>query len=198
MKQWRLTFPGAAALAALVFLGGGRRAPQDPPIPALSEKEFASPPLEARPGVLWPWLNGYVDTNQITKELEELKAKGLRGAIIWDVGSLADPDKIIPAGPAFLGKESIDAIGHAIDEASRLGLELGLAGASSWNAGVAQRGAMMRATAPNACCTPIVWPRARGSAALEDSAVTDGNRSAVPIGTRGMTSACSQMVGGSV
>jgi hypothetical protein len=103
--------------------------------PALSEKDFFDPPLSARPGVLWAWLNGYVDRDQLTRELEELKAKGLGGAIIWDVGSLADPKKIIPAGPAFLGPESVASISHAIDEAGRLGLELGLFASSSWNAG---------------------------------------------------------------
>jgi len=102
---------------------------------ALSEKDFFDPPLSARPGVLWAWLNGFVDRDQLTRELEELKAKGLGGAIIWDVGSLADPKKIIPAGPAFLGPESVASISHAIDEAGRLGLELGLFASSSWNAG---------------------------------------------------------------
>ena len=102
---------------------------------ALSEKDFFVPPLSARPSVLWPWLNGFVDRDELTRELEELKAKGLAGAIIWDVGSLRDPMKIIPAGPAFLGPESVASISHAIDEAGRLGLELGLFASSSWNAG---------------------------------------------------------------
>src|SRR5512139_3759404 len=103
--------------------------------PALSERDFFDPPLSARPSVLWAWLNGFVDRGQLTRELEELKAKGFGGAIVWDVGSLADPKKIIPAGPAFLGPESVASISHAIDEAGRLGLELGLFASSSWNAG---------------------------------------------------------------
>ena len=103
--------------------------------PALSENDFFDPPVSARPSVLWAWLNGFVDRDQLTRELEELKAKGLGGAIIWDVGSLADPKKIIPAGPAFLGPESVASISHAIDQANRLGLELGLFTSSSWNAG---------------------------------------------------------------
>jgi len=101
----------------------------------LSAAKFLDPPLEARPSALWPWLNGYVESGQITTELEEMKAKGMRGAIIWDIGSLADPDSLIPAGPAFLGEESLKSIHHAIDEATRLGLELGLFASSSWNAG---------------------------------------------------------------
>lgn len=101
----------------------------------LSQEAFRNPPIQARPSALWTWLNGYVDHKQITRELEEMKAKGMRGAIIWDLGSIIDPGKIIPAGPAFLGPESLKSIHHAMDEAERLGLELGLVASSSWNAG---------------------------------------------------------------
>jgi hypothetical protein len=127
----------AAALLALAACGpegssGSRPAPEGE---CLSEKLFFNPPQSARPSVLWAWLNGFVDRDQLTRELEELKAKGFGGAIIWDVGSLRDPKKIIPAGPAFLGPESVASISHAIDVADRLGLRLGLFASSSWNAG---------------------------------------------------------------
>jgi len=105
------------------------------PDPGITVHGFRSPPLSARPMVLWAWLNGHVDRGQITRELEEMRAKGLRGPIIWDVGAIADPESTIPVGPAFLGDESIDLIHHALDEASRLGLEAGLFASSSWNAG---------------------------------------------------------------
>jgi hypothetical protein len=101
----------------------------------LSQEEFRNPPIQARPSALWTWLNGHVDHKQITRELEEMKAKGMRGAIIWDLGALSDPDKIIPAGPEFLGPESLKSIHHALDEAERLGLEMGIIAASSWNSG---------------------------------------------------------------
>ena len=124
-----------AILVPLILQTGcNQKQPELPPT-ELSEQKFADPPLDARPGALWPWLNGYVDHQQITKELEEMKAKGMRGAIIWDIGSLSDPEKIIPDGPSFFGKESLVSINHAIDEATRLGLELGLFASSSWNAG---------------------------------------------------------------
>lgn len=100
-----------------------------------SPETFHNPPIEARPSALWTWLNGHVDLKQITRELEEMKAKGMRGAIIWDLGSIADPQKIIPEGQAFFGSESIKAIHHAMDEAERLDLEIGLVGSSSWNSG---------------------------------------------------------------
>lgn len=101
----------------------------------LSKEEFRNPPLQARPSCFWSWLNGNVDRRQITRELEEMKAKGMRGGIIWDIGATIDPEKIIPAGPQFLGPESLDSIHYTMDVAQRLGLELGIFASSSWNAG---------------------------------------------------------------
>lgn len=95
---------------------------------------FRHPPRSARPDVYWAWLNGCTDRAQLTRELEEMKAKGIGGALIFDVGA-RDPDRVIPAGPAFLGPESLQAIGHAVREAKRLGLRVGLVTSSSWNAG---------------------------------------------------------------
>jgi len=97
---------------------------------------FQNPPLAARPGAFWDWLNGNVDLGAITHELEEMKAKGMSGAEIWDIGVIRpNPEAQIPAGPAFLGPKSLKAINHAIDEATRLGLRLGIVASSSWNAG---------------------------------------------------------------
>jgi hypothetical protein len=103
--------------------------------PPLSGESFANPPIASRPGVLWPWLNAYTDRKQLMYELQQMKAKGLRGVIIWDIGSLADPKKMIPVGPEFLGSESVETIRMVMDECSRLGLEAGLVASSSWNAG---------------------------------------------------------------
>ena len=107
---------------------------------------FQTPPVSSRPMVLWAWLNGYVDRQQLTRELEEMRAKGLRGPILWDVASIRDPRKTIPAGPAFFGDESVDLLRHALDEASRLGLEAGLFASSSWK------------SRWSSVCAPIVWP----------------------------------------
>lgn len=97
--------------------------------------EFVDPPLAARPGAYWCWLNGNVSTAQITRDLQEMKAKGMGGAEIWDVQALRNPDNFIPAGPAFMGDESVGLIAHAIREATRLDLHLGLIASSGWNAG---------------------------------------------------------------
>jgi alpha-L-rhamnosidase/Glycosyl hydrolases family 2, sugar binding domain len=99
------------------------------------EQGFRNPPVSARPKALWPWVNGNVSLPQVTYELEEAKRKGMGGFDIWDIGAMVDPNKVIPAGPAFLSDESLQAIAYTIREADRLGLEIGLIFSSSWNAG---------------------------------------------------------------
>ncbi len=100
----------------------------------ISPEAFMNPPLEARPGAYWCWLNGHVDHERMTREMEEAKALGMRGFEIWDIG-VYRPVGMVPAGPAFLGEESLKSIKHAMSEAKRLGLELNMIAASSWNAG---------------------------------------------------------------
>jgi hypothetical protein len=99
------------------------------------EAGFRDPSIENRPLAFWDWLNGYVDTTKMVFELEEMKRQGMRGAFIWDVGALSDPGKMIPAGPAFLGEQSLKTISLALKTAGRLGLEMGMIASSSWNAG---------------------------------------------------------------
>ena len=125
----------SAAAWAVTALGPYTKSLVAASVSGLSAGEFLSPPISARPMVLWAWLNGYVDREQLTRELEEMRAKGLRGPILWDVASIRDPAKTVPAGPPFLGEESVDSMRHALDEASRLGLEAGLFASCSWNAG---------------------------------------------------------------
>ena len=99
------------------------------------EDSFMNPPVDSRPLAFWDWLNGYVDTVKMVYELEEMKNKGMQGAFIWDIGALSDPGKMIPAGPAFLGDQSVGYMSLALKTAKRLNLNLGLFASSSWNAG---------------------------------------------------------------
>ncbi|WP_332914145.1 glycosyl hydrolase [Algoriphagus boritolerans] len=96
---------------------------------------FRNPGVEARPRAYWNWLNGDVSLSGITRDLEEAKDKGLGGLQIWDTEAMRNPDGFVPNGPPFLGVESVKAIHHAIKEAERLELELGLICASGWNSG---------------------------------------------------------------
>jgi hypothetical protein len=98
------------------------------------ETGFMDPPMSARPRAYWAWINGNTNLPRMTYELEEYKDKGFSGVDIFDIGAV-DPGKVVPEGNRFLGKESVEAIAYALNEAKRLGLEMGLVASSSWNAG---------------------------------------------------------------
>lgn len=96
---------------------------------------FEAPPPEARPRALWDWVDGNFDKEEISRELEEAQRMGMGGFDIWDVRKVVDNNNVVPAGPAFMGEESLDAICHALSEGKRLGLAMGLIISSGWNAG---------------------------------------------------------------
>jgi len=97
--------------------------------------EFVNPPVSSRPGAYWCWLNGDVTKASITKDLEEMKDKGMGRAEIWDVALRDDPEGIFGIGPKFLGDESVEHIKHAMAEGKRLGIRIGMIASSGWNAG---------------------------------------------------------------
>lgn len=96
---------------------------------------FADPPNEARPRGYWVLVNGNFSLSQMTEELKEFKDKGMGGVDLWDVAGWVDENKVVPAGPKFMGEQSLQAIAHGIREGKRLGLLMGLTISSSWNAG---------------------------------------------------------------
>ena len=99
------------------------------------ESDFNNPGNEARPRAYWNWLNGAVTHEGLTRDLEEAKAKSLGGLEIWDCEAMRNANGFVPAGPPFLGPESLAAIQHSFKEAERLDLVVGMITSSGWNAG---------------------------------------------------------------
>lgn len=103
---------------------------------ALSEQQFQNPPAWAGVRCWWWWLNSNVTAEAITRDLEEMKAKGFSGAMIFDAGGADQRGNApVPAGPLFASPEWVKLYRHALQEAQRLGLELGLSIQSGWNLG---------------------------------------------------------------
>lgn len=103
---------------------------------ALSEELFRNPEAEFGPGCFWWWLNGNVNEASITRDLEAMKEKGFRSALIFDAGGAEQQGNgQVPAGPMFGSPEWRKLFGHAVQEATRLGLELSLSIQSGWNLG---------------------------------------------------------------
>jgi hypothetical protein len=93
---------------------------------------FATPPDSAKPRVYWWWLNSRVSKEGITRDLEEYRAKGIGGVLLFDAGMPAGP---MPSGPKFMSPEWLEMVKHALREADRLGIEVSVNLCSGWDAG---------------------------------------------------------------
>ncbi|WP_276373534.1 glycosyl hydrolase [Chryseolinea sp. H1M3-3] len=97
---------------------------------------FKNPPQQYGIRCWWWWLNGNVTQASITRDLEEMKAKGFSGACIFDAGGQNQQGNgNVPEGPMFGSPEWRELFVHAVQEANRLGLVLSLSIQSGWNLG---------------------------------------------------------------
>jgi hypothetical protein len=96
------------------------------------ERGFSLPPDAAKPWTYWWWLDGAVSKEGLTKDLEEMTEKGIAGALIFDCGSGGHDS---PKGPAFMSDEWREYFRFAVQEAGRLGIEIGVNICSGWDAG---------------------------------------------------------------
>ncbi len=93
--------------------------------PQLTE-HFQSPPSSAHPWVFWMWLRVDTTPAAITKDLEEMHAKGIEGAILYDSGvggHLEISAKMVLQGKGFHPVKTSDYAGGHIDPIPRPALE---------------------------------------------------------------------------
>ncbi|MBN2697498.1 MAG: hypothetical protein JXR52_01625 [Bacteroidales bacterium] len=92
---------------------------------------FSNPPDSSRPLTWWHWTMGNVTKEGITKDLEWMKRSGIAGFQLADV-AFGMGQKV--EDPVFFGyPEWLNAIGHAAQEAKRLGLEMGIFSSPGWS-----------------------------------------------------------------
>ncbi len=126
------------------------------------ESGWTDPPASARLRAYWWWLNGNVTPAAITRDLEEMKARGFGGALLCDAGGAEqDGNDRVRHGPTFFTPEWRELYRHTLHEAARLDLELSLNIQSGWNLG----GPMVSA---DDAVKKLVWTetRARGPGPL--------------------------------
>ncbi len=100
------------------------------------KNSFRDPPEESRLRCYWWWLNSMATKESITRDLEEMKAKGYGGASIVDAGSSNYQVALKTApGPIFMSPGWMELYKHAVKEAQRIGIELSVNVQSGWNPG---------------------------------------------------------------
>ncbi len=99
------------------------------------EAGFRDPPDEARPSAYWLWLGGHVNRAHVERELKAFYDVGVRGLCIFDMGARGAAQRMPPAGPPFMSERSVEDIAHAVRIAGRIGMDVQLSVASSWDMG---------------------------------------------------------------
>lgn len=85
---------------------------------------FSNPPQESRPWCYWWWVNGNVDEETIAKDLEDIKALGFGGVLMFDVRGYGSVHlKPPPVRHEVLSPEWVKLAAFSIRECARLGLE---------------------------------------------------------------------------
>jgi hypothetical protein len=92
---------------------------------------FTRVPDSARPGVYWWWLDGRVNRAGITSDLEQLAAKGIREVLLVNSVNFGVPDRA-PDSVAFLSPAWRELYRHALREASRVGIAVGVNLSGGW------------------------------------------------------------------
>jgi hypothetical protein len=129
---------------------------------------FANPPDSAKPWAYWWWLDSFATPAGITRDLEEMKRQGISGVLLFDAGE-GGPDA--PKGPLFMSAAWRELFKHALREAARLQMEVGVNLCSGWDAGGAW-------VTPEHAAKQLVWSetRVRGPAAIDQVLPTPPTR----------------------
>lgn len=95
---------------------------------SILKEEFRDPPDDARPGVYWYFMDGNLNREEMTADLESMKEVGLGNLIFLEVYVG------IPRGPVdFMSEEWQELFEHAVHEAERLGIEITLGSGPGWS-----------------------------------------------------------------
>lgn len=97
------------------------------PTIAVLKAGFVNPPASAKPGVYWYFMDGNMNKESITKDLEAMKQSGIGNVIFLEV------NVGIPRGKVdFLSPEWQELFKHAVKEAERLGISITLGIGPGW------------------------------------------------------------------
>lgn len=93
---------------------------------------FENPPQQARPVIIWQWMDGWVTKEGITHDLEAFAAAGLGGVQNFQVGGPAQTD-FVREGCTIGSPEWQELMRFAMQECARLGLTFGTHNCPGWS-----------------------------------------------------------------
>jgi hypothetical protein len=97
-------------------------------------KNFLTPPDSTKSSCYWWWFNGLVDKEGITRDLEEYRAKGMGEVLLVNsAGGLGGVP--YPQGAKLFTEEWKELYRHAMKEAKRLKIGVGINLCSGWDMG---------------------------------------------------------------
>ncbi len=115
MKAIRLFIIASCLLTINVVSAGG------------FEDEFRNPPDSARPGVYWYFMDGNLNREAMSADLESMKEVGLGNLVFLEVNIG------VPRGPIdFMSEKWQDLFVHAVRESERLGIDITLGSGPGW------------------------------------------------------------------
>lgn len=89
------------------------------------ENAWKNPPQSSKPWVFWYWMQAAVSKQGITADLEAMKNVGIGGAYLMPIKDTSSPSLYQPA-TRQLSPEWYEMVRFAMEEARRLGLQLGM------------------------------------------------------------------------
>jgi hypothetical protein len=95
------------------------------------EQAFRNPPESTKPWVYWYWINDHISKEGITKDLEAMAKAGIGEALIGNIVDVTNPRYFGNIG--VLSNEWWDCVVHAIKEAERLGIKVGMFNCPGWS-----------------------------------------------------------------
>ncbi len=117
---------GAAAVCGLALMLTAAP-PQHPARAASLDQQFQTPPNDEKPWVYYWWVKGNVTRQSITRDLEQMKAKGIGGFLLFDARGYGEDHLPPPPAPMeFLSPQWRQMVRFTMAEAHRLGLKMSM------------------------------------------------------------------------
>jgi hypothetical protein len=95
--------------------------------------QFNQPADTYKPHAWWHWLGKNFSKYGITRDLEAMHEAGVGGVVVFNAPAWLDPEKSLNEANTYRSEAYWDALGFALAEAERLGMEVGIHNTAGWS-----------------------------------------------------------------